>query len=66
MIFNKKQLDKMKQRIEQKTSLKWDKAIIQLADRSNGSGFSEFETYAISFPPQKKQTFFTMEGACFN
>lgn len=45
MIFNKKELTRLHNAIEEKTGKKWMEGIIENYDRKEMSGFSEFELY---------------------
>jgi len=53
MLFNKDVLISLKNKIEESTNKKWDEAIIELIDNSDGSYFSEFETYGNFLVEQK-------------
>ncbi len=53
MIFNRQNLEKLHQMIKQKNGKDWMQAIIDGYDRTQGSGFSEFELYG-NFVSEKK------------
>ena len=45
MIFDKDVINKLHAEIEHKNGIRWDKAILDTYDRTQGAGFSEFELY---------------------
>lgn len=57
MIFDKVELDKLKNRVEKKTGKRWDYAILDNLDKSAGAPFSEFEFYAGSLNKDQKCTY---------
>jgi len=54
MLFDRKQLAVLRSRIEERMGKPWDKAICESLDRTQISGFSEFELYGNFFPKQLK------------
>lgn len=54
MIFDKQQLEWLKNAIEKENNLVWDVAIMNSIDKEQESGFSEFELYGNAMPDKCK------------
>lgn len=56
MIFDKEQLEVLKQQISESNQTTWDAAILSSLDLTQDAGFSEFELYGNFHPDQTKCT----------
>lgn len=54
MLFSRAQLAKLRAEIEQRQGMAWDQAIVASLDRTQISGFSEFELYGNFMPAEQK------------
>lgn len=54
MCFSRSRLAELRAEIEQRTGKRWDRAIVESLDRTQISGFSEFELYGNTFPQEQK------------
>lgn len=54
MLFSRQELARLRAEIEQRTGLRWDRAIVESLDRTELSCFSEFELYGNWFPRERK------------
>lgn len=54
MCFSRERLAELRAEIEQRTGKPWDCAIVESLDRTQISGFSEFELYGNTFPAECK------------
>lgn len=54
MCFSRQRLAELRAEIEQRTGKAWDRAIVESLDRTQISGFSEFELYGNTFPAEQK------------
>lgn len=54
MCFSRSRLAELRAEIEQRTGKRWDRAIVESLDRTQISGFSEFELYGNTFPVERK------------
>lgn len=54
MLFSRRELAALREEIERRTGRPWDRAIVESLDRTQLSGFSEFELYGNRMPPERK------------
>ncbi len=54
MLFSRVELARLRDEIEARSGMAWDRAIVAALDLTQGSGFSEFELYGHWLPEEKK------------
>ncbi len=54
LLFSRRELAALRSEIERRTGLPWDRAIVESLDRTQISGFSEFELYGNFVPAAEK------------
>lgn len=54
MVFDKERLAVLRNTLEKRNGMSWDKAILHSLDLRYGSSFSEFELYGNTFPDDEK------------